>query len=144
MDRKILWLVLLLAGLVLAAGGGASASAKAIEWHTYQDGMARGKFEKKQIFLHFYADWCMFCKKMQQTTFQDPEVIDSLNQDYIPIRINTDLEPDIAALYKVEPIPDTWFIFFNGEPNGNKRGYVSPEEMKVLLKLLKREPAAGQ
>ena len=143
MDRKILWLVLL-AGLVISAGGGAPASAKAIEWHTYQDGMARGKFEKKQIFLHFYADWCMYCKKMQQTTFKDPEVIDTLNQDYIPIRINTDLEPEIAALYKVEPIPDTWFIFFNGEPNGNRTGYVSPEEMKVLLKLLKGEPATGQ
>lgn len=144
MHKKNLWLALISTGLFLLAGGGDLAANPAIEWHNYQDGMARGKFEKKQIFLHFYADWCGYCKKMAQTTFKDPTVIEALNRDYIPIRVNTDLEPATAALYKVEPIPDTWFIFYNGEPNGNRRGYVSAEEMKVLLKLLKAQPAAGQ
>jgi len=144
MDRKTIWLALLAAWLILSVGASTPAANNAIEWHTYKDGMARGKFEKKQIFLHFYADWCVYCKKMEKTTFKDPEVVNALNQDYIPIRVNTDLEPGTAALYNVGPIPDTWFIFDNGEPNGNRRGYISAEEMKVLLKLLKGAPVSSQ
>lgn len=144
MGKKYLWLMLIATGFFLLAGGKDLAAQPAIEWHNYQDGMARGKFEKKQIFLHFYADWCVYCKKMADTTFKDSEVIETLNRDYIPIRVNTDLEPATAAMYKVEPIPDTWFIFYNGEPKGNRRGYISAEEMKVLLKLLIAEPVAAQ
>ena len=144
MQNKFLWLLQITTVIfILVAGSGLSAN-PGIEWHSYQDGMARGKFEKKQIFLHFYADWCVYCKKMADTTFKDPEVIETLNRDYIPIRVNTDLEPATAALYKVEPIPDTWFIFFNGEPKGNRRGYISAEEMRVILKLLKSKPVAAQ
>ncbi len=28
-----------------------------IQWQSYKDGMARGKSEKKRIFINFYADW---------------------------------------------------------------------------------------
>ncbi len=28
-----------------------------IPWQSYKDGMARGKSEKRRIFINFYADW---------------------------------------------------------------------------------------
>ncbi len=28
-----------------------------IQWQSFKDGMARGKSEKKRIFINFYADW---------------------------------------------------------------------------------------
>ena len=144
MDRKLFWTLPFVVGLVIMAGDSTLAANKAIEWHNYQDGMERGKFEKKKVFLHFYADWCMYCKKMEQSTFRDPEVIDALNQDFIPIRINTDLDPETTKLYGVKPIPDTWFIYENGEPIGNRPGFISVDQMKVLLKLISQQSAPAQ
>ena len=40
-----------------------------IQWHTYNDGMARGKFENKRVFIHFWAEWCAACKTMEKDTF---------------------------------------------------------------------------
>ena len=51
-----------------------AAFSKEIEWQSYTDGMARGKFEKKKVFLHFYAEWCAACKTMANITFKDPGV----------------------------------------------------------------------
>jgi thiol:disulfide interchange protein len=141
MDRKLFWMAPLAVWLVLMTGDSTLATNKTIEWHNYQDGMQRGKFENKKVFLHFYADWCMYCKKMEQSTFKDPEVIDALNQDYIPVRVNTDLDPETTRLYGVRPIPDTWFIYENGEPMGNRPGFISVDQMKVLLKLINKQSA---
>ena len=144
MNRRLHLPAAIAIGILLFVNGPSMASPDAIQWHSYKDGMERGKFEKKKIFLHFYADWCVYCKKMQQSTFVDPEVIETLNQDYIPIRVNTDLDPDTARHYGVSPIPDTWFIHPGGEPIGNRPGFISADQMKVLLNLMKSEPTAAQ
>lgn len=141
MKRKLFRLSALVVLLTASAAAGQQAPGKSIEWHNYKDGMARGKFEKKKVFLHFYADWCVYCKEMAKTTFADPAVIDALNQNFIPVRVNTDLDPDTAALYGVNPLPDTWFIDENGGPIGNRPGFISADQMKVLLKLVQSEPA---
>ena len=144
MDRKLCRVVSVIVSFFILTSALALATGKTIEWHNYQNGMERGKFEKKKVFLHFYADWCMYCKKMDQSTFKDPDVIDALNQDFIPIRVNTDLDPETASLYGVKPIPDTWFIYENGQPIGNRPGFISVDQMKVLLKLIGEESAPAQ
>lgn len=39
----------------------------------------------KKVMLDFYADWCTSCKELDQITFKDPRVIQSL-KDYVLIR----------------------------------------------------------
>ena len=109
---------------------------KGIEWQSYTDGMARGKFEKKKVFLHFYAEWCAACKTMEDNTFKDPGVIASLNKDFIPIKVNVDIQKQTSALYRVQALPDTWFIAGNTDIIGHQLGYISPEQLKKILKLL--------
>ena len=45
-------------------------AAESITWHAYDEGMSLGRIEKKKVFLHFYANWCFFCRKMVKETFQ--------------------------------------------------------------------------
>ncbi len=87
--------------MVLLAGAAASAQAAAdkIEWHTYDSGMARSRFEKKKVFLHFYADWCTYCAEMERKAFKDPAVIAVLNRNFIPIRVDTERDQQTASLY---------------------------------------------
>jgi len=120
-----------------------AAFSKGIEWQSYTDGIARGKFEKKKVFLHFYADWCPVCNNMEDSTFKDPGVIASLNKDFIPIKVDVDVHKQTSALYRVQALPDTWFIAENTDIIGHQLGYISPEQLKKILRSL-LDDNAGQ
>lgn len=124
--------------MVLLAGGASSslAAADTIEWHTYQAGTARSGIEKKKIFLHFYADWCTYCAEMERTTFKNPAVIATLNRTFIPIRVNSDREKEIAALFRVKGLPDSWFLAENGEVIGHRPGYITAEQLMGILNVV--------
>ncbi len=111
-------------------------AADSINWQTYDAGMALGKTKKKKVFLHFYANWCFYCRKMAKETFQDPSVIEHLNKNYIPIRVDSDKDKRTASMYNVRALPSTWFLTEQGERIGNAPGYMSSKQLLELLKRL--------
>jgi thioredoxin-related protein len=94
----------------LAAACSTQAESGAIKWYGYSDGLSAAKKEKKKIFLYFHADWCAYCRKMQQTTFTDKAVAAYLNEHFIPIRVNTDKEPKLTRDYGIRPLPANFFL----------------------------------
>ncbi len=50
-----------------------------IQWMTWTEAVARNREQPKKIFVDVYTEWCGWCKKMDQTTFQDPKVVAFLN-----------------------------------------------------------------
>ena len=129
----------LLTALVLVGLSGAfmvaSADAKGIQWQSMRDAMARSKSENKKIFVHFYADWCGTCKVMEKKTFRDPGVIKALNRNYLPVKVNVDKNKKLSEVFKIQVLPDTWFLTEDNEVIGNRVGYISPEQLKALLKM---------
>jgi thiol:disulfide interchange protein len=119
------------------------AAADKIQWHTYESGMARSRFEKKRVFLHFYADWCSYCKEMERKTFQDPTVIATLNRDFVPIRVDTDRDTATSSLFRVKGLPDSWFLTESGEIVGHRPGYISAEQLMGILRIV-TSGAAGK
>jgi thioredoxin-related protein len=93
------------------------AASDKIDWHTYESGMARSRFEKKKAFLYFHADWCGYCIEMDRKTFKDPAVIAVLNRNFIPIRVDSDREKAPPPL-PGEGLPDSWFLSENGQVIG--------------------------
>lgn len=91
-------------------------AAKQIKWHPYDEGLALSQKEGKKIFLHFYADWCHFCKEMKKRTFANNDIIDYLNENFISILIDTDKEGKLTATYFVRGLPATFFL----KPDGTK------------------------
>lgn len=138
--------ILLVALILIALSFGLLANpafSKGIEWQSYTDGMARGKFENKKVFLHFYAEWCSACKSMDTITFKDPAVIASLNKDFIPIKVDVDLQKKTSVLYRVQYLPDTWFIAEDADIIGHQPGYISPEQLKKIFNSI-LDDTAGQ
>jgi thioredoxin-related protein len=117
----------------------ASASSNEIQWHSYDEGMARGKFEKKKIFLHFTADWCFYCGVMENEAFKDPGIISSLNENFIPIKVDYDKETETANFYRVQGLPDTIFIAEDGQIIGRRPGYIPSAQLKLILNLVLSE-----
>ena len=117
------------------------AAAGKVEWHAYEAGMARSRFEKKKAFLYFHADWCTYCAQMERQTFADPEIAAVLNRNFIPIRIDSEREPAVASLFRVKGLPDLWFLNETGEVIGHRPGYLPPDQMlKVLNAVLTAPP----
>jgi len=116
-----------------------STQVKEIEWHSYDDGMARGKFEKKRVFLHFTAAWCYYCGVMEKETFKDPAIIASLNENFISIKVDFDRETKTSDFYRVRGLPDTIFIAEDGQIIGRRPGYIPPDLLKRILKSVLQE-----
>ena len=123
---------LLILSLILCVAGVASA-ADSIKWRSYEEGMVLSKIEKKKVFLHFYADWCGFCRKMANTTFKDSTLINYLNENFMPIMVNTDRELQTAGAYGVSGLPTTVFLTEMGEPIFSKTGYIPTLTLMSML-----------
>ena len=69
----------------------------AVKWYSHEEGRVLGKIENKKMYVHFWAEWCTYCRKMEKETFGNPAVIDYLNANFIPIKVNSDRERELAA-----------------------------------------------
>lgn len=118
----------------LAMAGAKQKSSNRIKWYNYKEGMALSKKQNKKVYLHFYTDWCDYCKEMQSTTFRNPSVIRMLNTDFVAIRVNTTKNHKVAAQYNIRPVPDNWFLSANGDKLRNFLGYFEPEQFVTVLR----------
>jgi len=108
--------------------------ADSVQWLTYEEGVGKARQEGKKVFLHFYADWCTYCAQMDEKTFAESYVYSYLNKHFIPIKVNVDREPRIASQYRVQPIPDSWFLTRNTRRIAKRPGYIDLDSMILLLK----------
>jgi thioredoxin-related protein len=120
-----------------------------LTWYKYDEGLAKAKKEKKHVVLHFYTNWCGWCKRMDKQTFADQQVRRVLNEDYVTIRVNGQsgenvsidgkdaTERQVAGMYGVRAYPITWFLKPSGERIAPKSGYCSAEEFLYILNWVK-------
>jgi thioredoxin-related protein len=134
LNLKYLSCALLVAFFLLMGFYGDTSAVETINWRSYEEGLVVGKAEKKKVFLHFYADWCVFCAKMAKETFQNPAVVSYLNNHFIPVRVDTDKQPTTAMKYGVQGLPSTWFLTEMGEAIGTVPGFIPPEPLLAMLK----------
>ncbi|MEE9373924.1 MAG: thioredoxin family protein [Saprospiraceae bacterium] len=57
---------------------------------TLESAKSLAKSENKYVFVKFYADWCVPCKWMDETTYSDPTVVGKINANFIPLKVNID------------------------------------------------------
>lgn len=55
-----------------------------------------GKLLPKKIFIDISTSWCGWCKKMDQTTFRDPAIVDYLNNGYFPVKMDGEMKDTIV------------------------------------------------
>lgn len=42
----------------------------------------------KPIFIDVYTDWCGWCKRLDQTTFSDPKVVEYMNATFLNVKLD--------------------------------------------------------
>jgi len=132
-SKKLIYAIVIAFGLSIGFFEETTA-AETIQWRSYEEGLAVSKAEKKKVFLHFYAVWCVYCRKMAKETFQNPAVVTYLNNNFISVRVDTDKEPDTALKYGVTGLPSTWFLTRMGEAILRVPGFIPPDALLPMLK----------
>ena len=74
--------------------------------------------------IDFWADWCSWCHRLDQTTYVDPVVV-KLSEDFIPVKVDTEggrKNQEIALRYNVATLPTITFITPGGRPDPDLEG----------------------
>jgi len=61
-----------------------------IQWMNLEEAAQQAKNEAKPILIDVYTDWCKWCKVMDQNTFQDPEIIKYINENFYAVKLNAE------------------------------------------------------
>ncbi|MBO0746309.1 MAG: thioredoxin domain-containing protein, partial [Candidatus Dormibacteraeota bacterium] len=87
-----------------------------IGWRPWsEEAFAEARAADKPILLSISAVWCHWCHVMDETTYSDPGVIDVVQNQYVPIRVDNDLRPDINQRYNMGGWPTTAFLTPEGD-----------------------------
>ena len=72
-----------------------SAQNQAIDWLTFEALEEVLTEEPKKVIIHFYADWCVYCKKMEQDVYTKSAIEDAIARDYYAVKFNVEYTESI-------------------------------------------------
>ncbi|NCC15806.1 MAG: thioredoxin domain-containing protein [Clostridia bacterium] len=71
-----------------------------VNWYPWcEEAFQKAKTENKPIFLSIGYSTCHWCHVMAHESFEDKEVAEILNQNYISIKVDKEERPDIDSIY---------------------------------------------
>jgi thioredoxin:protein disulfide reductase len=94
-----------------------------IQWKSnFDDAIILSKKTGKPIIFDIWAEWCSACLEMKETTWKDPKLIDYLNKNFIPVKLDyTDLPEDIQLLvnrWEINGLPAVGYFKANSDLKG--------------------------
>lgn len=112
------WFALAIEFFALAAAAGPS-----MPWSTdYAASMKKAEEEGKPVLIDFTAEWCVWCKRLDEEVYADASVVNAL-KDFVCLKIDVDQQSNVALAYNVQSMPRTIVLNVHGEIIGDITGY---------------------
>ncbi|MDP9253165.1 MAG: DUF255 domain-containing protein, partial [Chloroflexota bacterium] len=104
-----------------------------IKWRPWGDAaFGEARDQNKPVLLAISAVWCHWCHVMDETSYSTPDIIQVINDKYVPVRVDNDERPDVNRRYNMGGWPSTVFLTPEGEIiHGGT--YVPPDQMWQTL-----------
>lgn len=137
--------VFLILSLVSAAVSQTS-FADSIHWiYSYEDSLKLAAREEKPMMVGFYTSWCMYCRKLDETTYVDSAVVNA-SENFICLKIDGEKRRDVTYGYGVGKFPTILFLDSAGRVIWREFGYRDPvflaRRMQEVLAVFKASKAA--
>lgn len=71
----------------------------------FEAAMQDAEQKKLPLLIHFYADWCMPCQRMEREVFSNSSVIELAGQKFVAVKVNSDHRKDLVDRYQVQTLP---------------------------------------
>jgi thiol:disulfide interchange protein len=110
-----------------------------LNWEkSWDSAFSRAKSEGKPVLVSFEAEWCVWCKKLDTTTFHDTDVVSLIAGSLVPLTLDVDGSGEaLSNRYGVESLPTVLVFSPTGEEVGRINGYLPPgrflEAMNQIL-----------
>ncbi|HET7873865.1 MAG TPA: DUF255 domain-containing protein, partial [Terriglobales bacterium] len=78
-----------------------SAMHQPIHWHQWgPEAFAEAKRQNKPVLLDIGAVWCHWCHVMDRESYDDPEVAQIINDNFVAVKVDRDELPHVDARYQ--------------------------------------------
>lgn len=141
MKRLTLKFAALAAFIILSACGGPEPVSEApveavanhatveVSWESDMPAaLERARTEGKPVLVNFYADWCVWCKRLESTTLRDAKVASVLQNRVVPLSLDVDGDgKELSNKYQVDGLPTIIVLDADGRELGRIPGYMPPD-----------------
>ena len=110
-----------------------------IEWRPWnEETFADAQRQSKPIVLSLTAPWCQFCTQMDEQTYGNEAIAQYINENFIPVRVDTDRRPEINSRYGQGGWPSTCLLTPEGDVLFGGT-FLPPDQMAQLLPQVKNQ-----
>ncbi len=90
--------------------------------------LERARNEGKPVLVNFYADWCVWCKRLESTTLRDAKVASVLQNRVVPLSLDVESDgKELSDEYRVDGLPTIIVLDAGGKEIGRIPGYMPPD-----------------
>ncbi|MEO6348833.1 MAG: thioredoxin fold domain-containing protein [Aquaticitalea sp.] len=153
-------LFILFAMALLVSG---NSIAQEIKWLNFEEALTLQKKKPKKIMMDVFTSWCGPCKMLDKNTFHNPDVVKYVNDNYYAVKFNAEgndvlkykdvtyTNPgykgemasqrngvhDLTRFLGVNAYPTVVFLDEKGDFISPIRGYQTPQQLELYLKMFK-------
>ena len=137
-------IVLITLGALVTLGA-TVASANEVAWSTnIADSLRRSAAVGKPVLMEFTAGWCVYCKRMEKTTFADPTVVATVGDHFVPVQIDADQYKDLVKQLQIKGLPAILIVSPDLTILERISGFQTPEALLKKLERFKKVSAAPE
>lgn len=82
------WVIL--SGMLPTNSLNAQETSDKIQWMTWEQATEAFDKQKKKMIVNVYTDWCGWCKRMDETTFEEPAIAKFMNNYFYPVKFDAE------------------------------------------------------
>lgn len=118
--RGLAYSLMVSLALIMLSASWVGSIPQGLQNHSFADLDSLMARDQRPVAVFLHAEWCKFCKNMEQTTFSDEKVIEQLNNKYYFISFDGEQKEDVTFQNHV----------FRYQPKGRNTG---THELAVAL-----------
>ena len=129
------------------------ARARELKWYKYDRALEIANENDKHVFVFFTTAWCSYCRKMELSTFPDPEVFALLTEKFTLAKVDGESRNTVKVADKdgkmvdiserqltqslgVRGFPTMVFLKSDGTGIAPLSGYLTAEQFAMALKYI--------
>ena len=126
----------LLPCLLLALAFSPAGRAQEVPWRKdYAAARQEAVTTGRPLLLHFTTDGCVWCQKLEQTTYRNPAIFKAMTEQFIPLKIDYQQYEELCKKLLVQSFPTIIIATSRGDILDYHKGYL---EAAPFLQLLNR------